>query len=313
MVVDGSSASEGVEAGARVDASQPPQKRSVGRWFPPVLTMVLAVGSLAVLRELPYSTSQIRYADEAEAARAPGEKFSVGALSWDLEAYRRAPSLNAFRDSFAPQCGALNGVEAARCVLETIREKSANGEPRHEFVDAQFDPAAVLLAHLSGAPGHCTSRSFMTATALLSMGKPARIAQLLAPNSEGHNIIEVFDPTHGWLLFDPHYESSLLRGDQFVSAVGIAHVEGGLRWRRPKDQAPDPNLFAGSTVSFPDPWLYTRVGERCAVWPFRGCFEQIGPVQFRNGPAQMLALFAFAFFSGLAALLAVRALARRTA
>jgi hypothetical protein len=168
----------------------------------------------------------------------------------------------------------------------------------------------VLLDHLSGAPGHCTSRSFMTATGLLAMGKPARVAQLLATNSEGHNVVEVYDPVRGWLLFDPHYESSVLLGDEFVSAVKLTQVEGGLRWRRPKENAPDPNIFAGATISFPEPWLYTRVGQRCSNWPFRACFEQIGPVQFMNGPAQKLSLMAFAIFSGLAAVLAMRALRR---
>jgi hypothetical protein len=276
-----------------------------------VFCLALAAGAVETLRALPYSTSWIRTADAAEASRPAERTFALGALRWDLEVYRQAPSLNAFRDSFEPQCGTLEGLEAARCVLDIVRAKSANGAPKSEFVDASFDPAAVLREHLAGAPGHCTSRSFMTATALLSMGKPARVAQLLATNSEGHNVIELYDPVRGWLIFDPHYESSVLRGDDFVSTVMLTQLEGGLRWRRPKDSAPDPNMFAGATISFPEPWLYTRVGERCARWPFRGCFEQIGPVQFMNGPAQKLSLAAFVTFSGLAALLAVRALRQR--
>lgn len=309
-MVDGSSS---VATGDGLGVRSASKAETWLQWVAPALCVGLAVASIATLRALPYSTSLIRHGDAAQAGQAPGQSFALGSLSWDLDAYQRAHSLDAFRDSFGSACGSLQGLEAARCVLEIIRGRSDNGAPTSEFVDAEFDPSAVLLAHLNGAPGHCTSRSFMTATALLAMGKPARVAQLLAPNSEGHNVIEVFDPQNGWLIFDPHYESSVLQGDGFVSTVTLTQVHGGLRWRRPNDHAPDPNLFAGSTVNFPDPWLYTRVGERCAVWPFRGCFEQIGPVQFSHGPAQKLALSAFFVFSALAAVLTVRTASRRRA
>ena len=133
----------------------------------------------------------------------------------------------------------------------------------------------------------------MTATSLLSMGIPARIVQVLPLHSPGHNLVELWDSQHGWLLFDPHFDSSYLLGDSFLSALQLSQVHGGLRWRRPSSGQPDPNLFAGSTIHYPEPWLYTRVGERCARWPFRGCFAQAGPRQFLYGDAQHMALGVF--------------------
>lgn len=264
---------------------------------------------LVVLRFLPYSTSWIERVPDREAGAAPGESFSsVGPLSWDLLLFRSAPQLQPFRDAFGPRCSGMLGIEAARCVSDIIKAKSARGEPRTEFVDATFDPAADLGEHMAGAPGHCTARSSMTATSLLALGIPARIVQVLPTDDRGHNLVEVWDPRGGWALFDPHFESSYLLGDSFVSAVQLSRIQGGLRWRRPSEGQPDPNVFAGSTIHYPEPWLYTRVGARCATWPFRGCFAQVGPARFRFGPAQRLALGAVVLSAVAAAIWALRML-----
>ncbi|MGV3625183.1 MAG: hypothetical protein ACO1OB_30500 [Archangium sp.] len=262
--------------------------------------LVGVVGSLALLRALPYSTSFIIPASEVEASTRPSARFSLGDLSWDLETFKAAPSLQRFRDVFEPSCGRFQGLDAARCVVDLIKARSPNGAPLHEFVDERFNPVATLDEHLAGQPGHCTSRSFMTATALLAMGKPARVIQLLPVKFDGHNVIELWDEDRGgWLVFDPHYDSSLLRGEAFVSASDLTRLTGGLRWRRPNDAAPDANVFAGATVSFPEPWLYTRVGPRVSRWPFRGVFVSVGRTQFLFGPAQKLALLAvFGFALG---------------
>lgn len=278
-----------------------------------VFCLLAAAGCLAGLRELPYSTSLILSAAESEASQPPGDAFALGPFLWPLADYREAATLEPFRTAFAPTCGQLDGLEAARCVVDIIKERSPRGEPKQEFVDPSFDPADVLTAHLAGQPGHCMSRSFMTATALLAMGKPARIIQLLPQRFDGHNVIELWDPAHGWLVFDPHYDSSILLGDDFLSAVELSHVTGGLRWRRPHDDAPDPNLFASSTISVPEPWLYTRVGSRVAPWPFRGAFVQFGATQFLFGPAQKLALLFAVVFSASAVVVLVDWLRRSRA
>ncbi|MDP3157129.1 MAG: transglutaminase domain-containing protein [Archangium sp.] len=253
-------------------------------------------GSLGALAALPYSTSWIERVDESQVLERPGQRFKAGPLIWDLELLRSAPSLQAFRDTFGAECSTLVGLESARCVADIIKAKSPRGAPKIEFVDGRFDPSSALRAHMEGAPGHCTTRSAMTATALLSMGIAARIVQVLPAEMHGHNLVEVWDPVQGWLLFDPHFDSSYLLGDAFLSAAKLSQIQGGLRWRRPSEGQPDPNLFAGATISYPEPWLYTRVGERCAGWPFRGCFAQLGPVQFRYGLAQRLALLGAGVF-----------------
>ena len=263
--------------------------------------LTLTLVGVAALRTLPYSTSLIERVDEAEVLLAPGQVFRAGSLVWDLGLYRAAPSLQTFRDVFGPECAGKVGLEAARCVTDVLKAKSPRGSPTIEFVDANFDPSSALRSHMGGAPGHCTTRSAMTATGLLSLGVAARIVQVLPLETRGHNLVEVWDPQLGWLLFDPHFDSSYLLGDSFLSAVQLSRVEGGLRWRRPSEGQPDPNLFAGATINYPEPWLYTRVGERCANWPFRGCFAQFGPHQFRYGWAQRLT-FGVAVFFGCATL-----------
>lgn len=258
--------------------------------------LTLAAGGVIALASLPYSTSWIDRVDEDQLLLTPGQTFRAGPVLWDLALYRSAPELQAFRDTFGPECGDRVGLEAARCVTDIIKAKSPRGNPRIEFVDASFVPATALRAHMEGAAGHCTTRSAMTATGLLALGVPARIVQVLPQELRGHNLVEVWAPALGWLLFDPHFDSSYLLGDSFLSAVKLSRIEGGLRWRRPSEGQPDPNLFAGATISYPEPWLYTRVGARCASWPFRGCFAQAGPTQFRYGPAQRLAFGSVALF-----------------
>ena len=259
--------------------------------------VVLAACGVAALRMLPYSTSWMQRVDEEQVLLPPTETFRAGSLVWDLALYRMAPELQAYRDTFGPECSSKVGLDAARCVTDVIKAASPRGDPKIEFVDADFEPVAALRAHMEGAPGHCTTRSAMTTTGLLSMGIPARIVQVLPFEIRGHNLIEIWDPNLGWLLFDPHFDSSYLVGDSFLSAVQLSQIRGGLRWRRPSEGQPDPNLFAGATISYPEPWLYTRVGQRCATFPFRGCFAQVGPTQFRYGNAQRLAFATVVIFS----------------
>lgn len=242
--------------------------------------------SMAYLRALPYSTSWLVAVDEKVATAPPSASgFALGPLEWDLETYRGATMLEPFRVAFA-SCSSLLGLDAARCATNIIQSRSSAGSPTTEFVDAQYDPAEALHAHLSGAPGHCTARSSMLATALLSMGLAARVVQVLSPSGVGHNLVEVWDSRHGWLLFDPHFDSSYLLDGEFVSAAQLTHASRGLTWRRPHEGQPDLNVFAGAMVSYPEPWLYTRVGGHCAPFPFRGCFAQIAPKQWEHGMAQ---------------------------
>ncbi|MDP1822364.1 MAG: transglutaminase-like domain-containing protein [Archangium sp.] len=253
-----------------------------------MLGLACLLASLGALRALDYSTSLISRGTLEEANSAPHGGMQIGDVRWDLTTYQTAPSLQAFRDSFSARCGSLRGVSGARCVTTLLLEASPHGPTSREFVDADFDPATAIRAHLAGASGNCTARSAMAATALLSLGIPARVVQMLPLTGRGHNVLEVWDETIGWVLFDPLYDSSYLVNGTYASAATLADATGGVTWRRAHDGAPDPNTFAGSTIQFPEPWLYTRVGERCAWWPFRGCFVQVGPEQFRYGRVQTL-------------------------
>lgn len=262
--------------------------RSVPFW-PALAGVCLAVTSLGGLRALDYSTSLLSHGTPEEATSAPSARMQIGDVTWELATYVSAPSLQAFRDSFSQRCGKLRGIQSARCVTTILIETSPHGPSQHEFVDADFDPARALQGHLGGVPGDCTTRSAMAATALLAMGVPSRVVQLLPVTGRGHNVLEVWDEEHGWALFDPLFDSSYLIDGDFASSAKLAAASGNVSWRRPHDGAPDPNLFAGSTIVFPEPWLYTRVGERCATWPFRACFVQVGTEQFRYGAAQKVA------------------------
>jgi Transglutaminase-like superfamily len=276
--------------------------------WPVGVGVVVSLASFVTLVAMPYSTSWIERTSSQSALEAPGPGVAVGRLTWDYALYQRSPALDPFRKAFAG-CADKTGVEAARCVTTILNTDSPVGRPLVEFVDARFDPATALATHLEHGAGHCTARSALGATALLSLGVPARVVQLLPQGASGHNVFEVYDPTHGWVMFDPSFDSSFLSEDQYASSVEVSQAER-LRWRRPHDGAPDPTTFAGATISYPEPWLYTRLGERCAHLPFRACFAQIGPRQFRYGDAQHLAfgtsIASFVFALAWAAWWAVR-------
>ncbi|MFT3714310.1 MAG: transglutaminase-like domain-containing protein [Archangium sp.] len=259
--------------------------RRVAFW-PALAAALLSVIGVAVLKGVDYSTSSIFRVGDAEVQAVPAGVQVVGSLRWDFDVYARSEHLAAFREVFQPRCGSERGVPAARCVTTLLLEASPHGQGRTEFVDANFDPARALREHMAGAPGNCTARSAMAVTALLSMGVPARVVQLLPAERSGHNALEVYDAEQGWVLFDPLFDSSYLVGGKFASALAVSGATGDVTWRRPHEGAPNPNEFAGATVQYPEPWLYTRIGERCASWPYRACFAQAGPAQFRYGPLQ---------------------------
>lgn len=267
------------------------------RFWPALLGAAVSLASFGVLVRLPYTTSWMSRIETDVALERPGPNVHLGNIRWAYEDYTSAPSLEPFRRAFA-SCSDAKGVAAARCVTQILNTNSPVGDPRYEFVDAQFDPAEALRVHLAGGPGHCTARSGLGAAALLALGVPARVVQLLHREGGGHNVFEVYDANHGWVMFDPSFESSVLHQDNFASSVEVAEADGALRWRRPRSDSPDPNTFAGSTINYPEPWLYTRVGPKCARWPFRGCFAQVGPAQFLYGPAQKVAM-AVTVLSGL--------------
>jgi len=277
-----------------------------------VAAVVAGAASVAALAAMPYSTSRIVRVDPDEARRPPmpGQPQSVGPLWWDYQVVQQSPALEPFRSEFQARCGGTAGLAAAECFSHAIAEKSRQGSPRTEFVDASYQPVAELRSQLGGHPGHCMSRSALTVTALLASGIPARIVQMLPRSSpDGHNVIEVYDPALGWVLYDGLYEATITSQGRPLSAVELTEATGALRWSPSRERAPAADLYAGATINFPEPWLYNRVGERCASWPFRGCFAQIGARQLRFGPAQQGA-FGAGVLSGAVALGALVTLLR---
>lgn len=267
-----------------------------------------ALLSLVALKQLGYSTSWIVGISEEEVSLAPSSgRLEVGKVQWGLGELSRAPSLTPFRTTFA-DCASTDGVLAAKCVFERL-EHAPIGNPSSEFVDVKYDPAAALAAHLGGEPGHCTTRSALAATALLALGKPARLIQLYPAEGSGHNLIEVFDLSHGWVVFDPS------TGDTFSDESGQLHSGASLqaarsvRWTR-LTAGPDVWRYRFATVLYPEPWLYTRVGARAAPWPFRAIFLRGGTRRLDLGPLQRLAQIGALAFSGLASFLLFSALAR---
>jgi hypothetical protein len=271
-----------------------------------VVGVVGALGSTAALRRLDYSTSWIVGGAADEAAMAPtASSIRVGELEWRVPLYAQAPELEPYRLEFAG-CGALEGLDAATCVYAVLDRSSPLGDPITEFVDASYDPSFALAQHLKGAAGHCTTRAALTSTALLAFGKPARVVQLLPGHGNGHNLTEVFDPQKGWVIFDPS-TGDWLADEQGhpVSAASIARGSA-VRWARMK-AGPDVSVYRFATALFPEPWLYTRVGQRAATWPFRGTFVRLG-TRFDVGPLQKATVVAVLLFAAVAAFAALRVL-----
>lgn len=286
-----------------------------------LFSVVALAAALVGLRELPYSTSWIEAASEIEAGVTPTPGFQVGGLAWPISEYAIAPSLEPFRAQFLKYCEGSDGVEAALCASRELARHSPLGEPRHEFVDAQYDPAAVLQEHLDGAPGHCTTRSALVTVQLLAVGIPARVVQVLPTDGSGHNVLSVWDSKIGWSLVDPSVPGLVTRDGDAVAARELLDDATSITISPDVSVAGtaaliNPAMTSAATVLFPEPWLYLRTGPRVARWPFRGSFARIGKAQLSLGPTQKivalsaLALLVTAGFTSVRLLLVLSARAR---
>lgn len=260
------------------------------------------LASLAWLKALPYSSSQLVEMAPSRASAPPsGSGFSMGPLVWDLSLYARNPSLDVFRQYERERCGDATGTAAAVCLSKEFARQFPHGDPEHEFVEAHYDPAADLLEHLSGRPGHCLTRSGLMATALLASGIPARVAQFVSERG-GHTVVEVWSAkANRWVVVDATWDGTLSNGTSPLSAEG-AVTSGTVIWV-PRGPLPasapvsistmygpsESAILPGSELMYPDPWLYTRTGKNAASAPFRAAFVHVGGRQWQVGPAQTLA------------------------
>lgn len=280
-------------------------------WAVPLL---LAGLCFAAYTRLPGRTSQAVRVDLDEPDRPPAAdgSFSVGPLRWDVPAYRAAPSLAPFRELFAEHCPGRQGLAAATCMSDVFARAFKHGNPTTEFLHATYDPAAALALHLNGAPGHCVTRSGLLATTLLSVGIPTRQVQVMT-GDVGHNLLTVWDAESGWASFDPSTGTVFEEDAHLLSTHRAVTSDRGTA--KQVALASMPGIFfttiselrkAGvkPEVLYPEPWLYTRVGERRAAWPFRGLFVHTGAAHWSHGPAQAALRWAMVLLVGLS--LAVR-------
>ncbi len=233
---------------------------------------MLAAGQLALLASRPYA-SALLYAGAPGADVAPiTSSFSLGPLAVDMPAFED-PKLEPFRALMRTSCPNRQGLAAAICLANELAHRFPHGAPRNEFFSRQYDPAADLALHLAGAPGHCVTRSALLATTLLASGQPSRLMQLITPDGVGHNVMEVFDQAEGWVIVDPSYGHIVLNSRD--EANRRIHKRIDLPTGTATSFLDKPDALRGLRI-YPEPWLYTRVGERHGFWPFRGAFVAYG-------------------------------------
>jgi hypothetical protein len=140
------------------------------------------------------------------------------------------------------------------------------------------------------------TRSAILATQLLSVGVPARVVQFVPVDDKGHTLVEVWDNSVGWAVVDPSTGGYVV-GASSRAAIDLLAQPASVDWRpfgfTKADEAEIArqndhfrHLLAGN-VLYPEPWLYLRVGERIAPWPFRGEYARVGAPFLTLGPLQL--------------------------
>jgi len=262
----------------------------------------LALGLVLVLRELPYSSVRLVTVDTSEATRPPTTAFALGPLHWPVSDLAASPALQPFRSAMHASCGDLKGMAAAECAAKVIAERVPVGDPSSEFVRADFDPVAHFERQMAGAPGHCLTRSAILAAELLAVGIPARVVQFLPLEEKGHTLVEVWDDTRGWIVVDPSGGGFLIGTSARSAAADLLAHPASVEWQpfgfaaggvaeRTARKHQFQRLLSGN-VLYPEPWLYLRVGQRAAPWPFRGEYARVGPAFLTVGPLQELLFWA---------------------
>lgn len=241
----------------------------------------------------------------------------MGHLVWDTPRYASEPRLEPLRSLYHSRCENRVGAAAAACLSDVFARAFPADSPQHELFDPVYDPARDLAAHMAGEPGHCVTRSGLISAVLLSVGIPARVVQFYGVMGAGHNVMAVWDGELGWAVFDPSFGAFVAVGQRPVGAEAIVAqpddvglLRAGLAPAGEKAQEFYHTLTAGGvTVTYPEPWLYLRVGERAAPWPLRASFAVIGARRWCVGPAQTAArasALAFTLVAVAAALVYLR-------
>jgi hypothetical protein len=273
------------------------------------LTALLAL-ELGLLGSMDYSKAWMTRTSLSEALQ-PQPPWRLAGLDWNPDAYAGNPKLEPLQQMVRQHCPDRSSLETAVCLSNLLAARFPHGNPKHELFDRNFDPVATLQSHLAGAPGHCVTRSGILAAALLSVGIPARMLQLIPSfqhrqdRRSGHNAIEVWDPHVGWIFFDPTFGGTVKTKSGEQSAAALLAAGGGLSWMQlsavPATVGTEPldgqRAYAGNptprfhgNLIYPEPWLYTRVGRKQAPGPFTGSFVVVGPPSLRLAVGHQLLL-----------------------
>jgi hypothetical protein len=248
--------------------------------------------------------------DHAAVASNP---LLLAGLDWTPAPYLAAPELQPIRATVDQQCPDSRGYSLAVCLSDLFARRFPHGEPSREFFDRRYDPVAAFHSHLAGESGHCVSRSGMLALALLATGTPARVVQILGRDgARGHNVAEIWDAGR-WRVLDPSFAGRLESADGSTSAIDMMSAPFP-HWRQSParvkvagvNQAEalreyEEDRLRGALIVYPEPWLYTRVGQPAASWPFHGRFIVVGSRTLQVGLGQLLLQIGI-LLSGLAAL-----------
>jgi len=267
----------------------------------------LALATLGVTKILPYASCLVENASVPPALSDPTHSFVIGSIRWDVDAYARDPQLQPFRDFFHKNCLAKTGTGAAICVSQVFAAAFPLGMPQRDFYDRNYNPLIDFRRHMAGEPGHCVNRSGLLATMLLSVGIPARVVAIVPlSRTGGHTVVGVWDGA-GWQIVDST-ANGLLWSPNGTSATDIAQAGETVRLVDPltfrKGLYQYESAIAGNEVVYPEPWLYTRTGNRFSFWPFRGRFVQVGMQRghFATPLLWMRMVFLLAFLCGIVCL-----------
>jgi hypothetical protein len=263
------------------------------------MTLVVFLGCLIfLLKNVGYASSWLERGTPQ--AQAPSPNFDIGTVHWDVTGYASEPALEPLREFYRETCKDQKGLAAALLLAEEFSYRFPFESPKVDFFEAQYSLMEDFRAHVErGEPGHCVTMSGLMAAVLLSAGCPARVVQVYSPHHKGHNMVEIWDQNQGWVFIDPSY-MAWVRCDEVLGSSRpgdkpIVHKIGrtfsGVRANRPSENLnvlyfdPKDGLMWGPRT-YPEPWLYLRLGPRAAPWPFRGRIVVDGPSSWRLGTAQ---------------------------
>ena len=282
-----------------------------------IILLFFLLDQLYLFSFFPYKTTDLHFASPAavEKTNPPSPDFQIAGINWDVEYYSKTPDLEAFRKFFKQHCGSLTGLAAANCVANEL-DIIPIGNPATDSFSPNYNPVDDLQRHLNGEAGHCVTYSAITADSLLSVGIPALLIQIHQGDA-GHNINVLWDDKLGWIYFDPIDKIVLKKDGKMLSALDALKNGAPVKWEVYSPKSNDVimrdfynslNLSEG-TIIYPEPWYYTRTGEKQSALIYRGAAVGVGEGSFKFGTIQRilrtsialhlaasLALMAFAVF-----------------